>query len=121
MDAKLLIETLKDRGVELRVNGDRIRVEAPQEPDPDTKALLDEVRRRKEEILEALTQETASEVLAASILAENTPEEATRILGFWKRLFGMDLERVRERSGKGGIRENLKQLRKWQGGFRNEK
>ena len=121
MDAKYLIETLKTRGVELRVNGDRIRVEAAQEPDSETKILLNEVRRRKEEILEALTQETASEVLAASILAENTPDEVTQILGIWKRLFGMDLERVRERSGKGGVRENLKQLRKWQGSFRNGK
>ncbi len=50
MDAKLLIETLKTRGVELRVNGDGIQAEAPQEPDPDTKALLDEVRQHREEV-----------------------------------------------------------------------
>ncbi len=50
MDARGLIETLKTRGVELRVNGDRIQVEAPQEPDPNTKALIDEVRQRREEI-----------------------------------------------------------------------
>jgi len=50
MDAKRLIETLKTRGVELRVNGDGIRAEAPQEPDPDTKALLDEIRQHREEI-----------------------------------------------------------------------
>ncbi len=121
MDARSLIETLKARGLTLRVNGDRIRVEAPQEPDSETKALLDEMRQHKKEVLEALTQETASEVLAASILVENTPEEVAQILSIWKRLFGMDLERVRERSDKGGIRENLKQLRKWQGSFRNGK
>ncbi len=50
MDARILIETLKTRGVELRVNGDRIQAEAPQEPDPDTKALLDEVRQHREEV-----------------------------------------------------------------------
>jgi len=50
MDARNLIETLKARGLNLRVNGDRIRVEAPQEPDSETKALLDEVRRHQDEI-----------------------------------------------------------------------
>ena len=45
-----MIETLKTRGVELRVNGDGIQAEAPQEPDPDTKALLDEVRQHREEV-----------------------------------------------------------------------
>ena len=118
MDARYLIEILKARGINLRANGDRIRVEAAQEPDQNTKILLDEVRQHKAEILEALTQETASEILATSILAENTPDEVTQILGIWKRLFYMDLERARERSGKGGVRENLKQLRKWQEGFK---
>ncbi len=50
MDAKLLIERLKTRGVELRVNGDGIQAEAPREPDPDTKVLLDEVRQHREEV-----------------------------------------------------------------------
>jgi len=50
MDAKLLIETLKTRGVELRVNGDGIQAEAPQEPDPDTKALIKEICRHREEV-----------------------------------------------------------------------
>ena len=54
MDARNLIETLKARGVELRVNGDRIQVEAPQEPDSNTKALLDEVRRRRKEVISIL-------------------------------------------------------------------
>ena len=118
MDARALIETLKARGVELRVNGDRIQAEAPEEPDSETKVLLDEVRQHKEEILEALTQETTPEALAASILAENTLGEATRILDFWKRTFGMDLDRVRERSAEAGVSEHLKRLREWQGRFR---
>jgi len=50
MDARALIETLRNRGVDLRVNGDRIRVEAPQEPDGDTKALLAELREHREEV-----------------------------------------------------------------------
>ncbi len=50
MDARGLIETLKARGVELRVNGDRIHVEAPQEPDSHTKALIDALRDHREEV-----------------------------------------------------------------------
>ena len=50
MDTKDLIETLKTRGVELRINGDQIHAEAPQEPDSKTKALLDEVCQRREEV-----------------------------------------------------------------------
>ncbi len=50
MDARVLIERLKARGVELRINGDRIHAETPQEPDSNTKALLDEVRQRREEV-----------------------------------------------------------------------
>ncbi len=54
MDTRILIETLKTRGVELRINGDRIHAEAPQEPDQNTKNLLDEVRRRRMEVISIL-------------------------------------------------------------------
>lgn len=54
MDARTLIETLKGRGLSLRVEGDRIKVEAPQEPDPETKALLSELRQFREEVKEVL-------------------------------------------------------------------
>ena len=57
MDARNLIETLKARGLNLRVNGDRIRVEAPQEPDSETKALLDEVRQHKAAVIQALKED----------------------------------------------------------------
>lgn len=50
MDARNLIETLKGRGLSLRVEGDRIKVEAPHEPDPETKALLWELRQHREEV-----------------------------------------------------------------------
>ncbi len=55
MDARMLIETLKARGVELWVNGNGIQAEASQEPDSDTKALLDEVRQHREEVKALLT------------------------------------------------------------------
>ncbi len=50
MDTKDLIETLKTRGVELRVNGDGIQAEASQEPDSHTKALIDSLRDHREEV-----------------------------------------------------------------------
>lgn len=50
MDARNLIETLKSRGLSLRLDGDQIKVEAPQEPDPETKALLSELRQHREEV-----------------------------------------------------------------------
>ena len=121
MDAKSLIETLKARGLSLRVEGDHIRVEALQEPDSETKALVDEIREHKAEVLEALAQETTPEALAASILAENTSGEAAQILRFWKQTLHIDLERVRERSAEVGVGEHLERLKEWQGSFRNGK
>ena len=50
MDARNLVETLRGRGLFLRVEGDRIKVEAPEEPDIETKALVEELRTHKEEI-----------------------------------------------------------------------
>ena len=50
MDARNLVETLKGRGLFLRLDGDRIKVEASHEPDPETKALLWELRRYREEV-----------------------------------------------------------------------
>ncbi len=118
MDAKSLIETLRARGLTLRVDGDHIQVEAPQEPDRETKALVDEMHEHKAEILEVLTRETLPEVVASSILAEHTTVEATQILAFWKRNFGMDLDWVREQSARVGVREHLERIREYQRRFR---
>jgi len=64
------------------------------------------------------TQETTPEAVATSILAENTTDEANLILQFWKQTFGMDLDRVRERSAMVGVSLHLKQLKKWEDGFK---
>ena len=50
MEAKLLIETLRTRGVELRINGDGIQAVSLRKPDSNTMALLDEVCKLREEI-----------------------------------------------------------------------
>ncbi len=56
MDARILIETLQGRGLSISLVGDRVRVEGPQEPDEDTKALLQELREHKEEVKVLLSQ-----------------------------------------------------------------
>ncbi|OGP98902.1 MAG: hypothetical protein A2W10_04335 [Deltaproteobacteria bacterium RBG_16_55_12] len=111
MDARSLIETLKGRGLSLRVEGDRIKVEAPQEPGPETKALLSELRRHREEvkmILAAPKSETPTpETLAASLLVENEPDEVETILAVWRDIFGMRLDRDQ-------VVRHLEGLRRWQ-------
>ncbi len=81
MDARGLIETLKTRGVELRVNGDRIHVEAPQEPDPNTKALIDELRQRREEVKALLVAPTCWN--CGALMAETTDIYGRRWWACW--------------------------------------
>ena len=132
MDARSLIETLKGRGLSLYLEGERIKVEAPREPDPETMALLSELRQHREEVKmilamlhsraepipktpaqegqeegEAEPQATTPEALAVSVLAEIEPDEVGQILRVWKETFGMDLDRDR-------VTKNLGGLRKWQ-------
>ncbi len=57
MDARVLIETLQSRGISVSLARDKVRVEAPQEPDEDTKALLQELREHKEEVKLFLNEE----------------------------------------------------------------
>ncbi len=56
MDARVLIETLQGRGLSISLARDKIRVEAPKEPDEDTKALLQELREHREEVKSLLSQ-----------------------------------------------------------------
>ena len=105
MDAKLLIETLKTRGVELRVNGDGIQAEASQEPDPDTKALLDEVRQNREEV---------KIILSAKAPGKHQTDEVARILAAWRDLGIKDLDGLRAREGRESVGEHLASLRNWE-------
>ena len=52
-----------------------------------------------------------AEKLAASILAENQPDEVGEILRVWKETFGMDLDRAR-------VTKQLQDLREWQSRWR---
>lgn len=117
MSVQVLLDRAKAKGLNVSLEGSKLKVRASQEPEGEAKALVVELRRRKQEVLEALTQETTPEALAASILAENTQAEAAQILAFWKRAFGVDLERVRERSAEVGVQEHLRRLREWQRRF----
>ena len=44
MDLRALVDTAKAKGLNFRVEGDRIKVEAAIEPDGETKALIDTLR-----------------------------------------------------------------------------
>ena len=120
MTVQELIERAESNGLTILVEGNWIKVKAPQEPKGEARALFEELRHHKEEILKALTQKTSPEALATSILAEHTPDEATQILDFWKQTLGVDVDpaRARDPRVKGGVREHLERLREWQGRFR---
>ena len=111
MDAKLLIERLKTRGVELRVNGDGIQAEAPQEPDPDTVALLDEIPQHREEI---------KIILSAKAPAKEQTDEVARIKAAWRNLGINDLDGVRARAELEPVREHLANLRRWKSKWRTK-
>ena len=50
---------------------------------------------------------TALECLAASVLAENEPDEASSILAIWEEAFDITLDRER-------VAKHLEHLRQWQ-------
>lgn len=54
MDIRTLVDTAKAKGLSFRVDGDRIKVEASTEPDPETKALIDTLRGHKTEVRQIL-------------------------------------------------------------------
>jgi hypothetical protein len=55
MDLRALVETVKNKGVTFKIEGERIKVESQTEPDHETKSILDTLRDRKEELLRVLT------------------------------------------------------------------
>ncbi|MCZ6906696.1 MAG: hypothetical protein O7G28_05375 [Deltaproteobacteria bacterium] len=63
-DARALIQSAQVRVLRLFLDGDKVKVEAPHSLDGDTKALIEELRRHKEEIRSVLTT-------AASIRAQD--------------------------------------------------
>jgi len=58
-----LIEKAESSGLTIRVEGDMIEVRAPQEPEGEARAIIEELRERKQEILEALNPEEEDPVL----------------------------------------------------------
>jgi hypothetical protein len=55
VDIRSLVHTAKARGVTFKIDGDRIKVEARTEPDSETKALLETLRGRRDELRRVLT------------------------------------------------------------------
>jgi len=54
MDIRSLVEAARAKGLAFHVEGDRIKVEAPLEPDLETKALIDTLRGHKAEVRQIL-------------------------------------------------------------------
>ncbi len=59
-DVRSLIETAQTRGLILFLEEGRVKVKAPQELDPETQALIQELREHKEEIRSELAEEDPS-------------------------------------------------------------
>lgn len=55
-DVRSLIDTAQKRGLNLFVVDGRVKVQAPQDLDGETKALLEELREHREEIRSILAQ-----------------------------------------------------------------
>jgi len=55
---------------------------------------------------------TPSETLAAAVLVENTPDEASSILTAWRELFGVRLDRAK-------VTNQLNAQRQWQDQWRD--
>ena len=55
MDIRTLVESVKAKGIEFKIDGDRIVVEAHAEPDNETKALLETLRGQRDELRRVLT------------------------------------------------------------------
>ena len=56
-DVGSLIESAQARGLRLFLEGDKVKIRAPQALDGETKAIIQELRQHREEVLEALAQE----------------------------------------------------------------
>ena len=55
-DIGTLIESAQARGLRLFLAGDKVKVRAPQTPDADTKALIEELKEHREEVKSLLSQ-----------------------------------------------------------------
>lgn len=54
MDIRALMDSMRAKGLSFRVEGDRIKVAAPVEPDNETKALLATLRGHRDELKQVL-------------------------------------------------------------------
>ncbi len=54
-DVRALIESAQARGLRLFIDGDRVKVKAPQSLDEDVKSIIEKLREFKEEIKSVLT------------------------------------------------------------------
>jgi len=66
LSIQVLLDRAKAKGLNVSLEGSKVKVRASREPEGEAKALIAELRQHKAAILEALTQKTAPEALADS-------------------------------------------------------
>jgi len=54
MDIRALMDSVRAKGLTFRVEGERIKIEAPIEPDNETKALIESLRGHRNELRRVL-------------------------------------------------------------------
>jgi len=70
-DVRALIESAQARGLRLFLDGDRVKVNAPQSLDEDAKSIIEELREHKEEIKSVLDADLTLNHIASTILTED--------------------------------------------------
>ena len=70
-DVRALIESAQVRGLRLFLDGDRVKVKAPQSLDENAKALIEELREHKEEIKSVLNADLTLNHIASTFFTED--------------------------------------------------
>ena len=70
-DVRALIESAQVRGLRLFLDGDRVKVKAPQSLDENAKALIEELREHKEEIKSVLNADLTLNHIASTFFTKD--------------------------------------------------
>ena len=81
MDIRALVDSAKAKGLSFYLDGDRIRVQAPNEPDTETKALLEQLRGHREEVKRLLAAPTCWD--CGEITTETTDIYGETVFACW--------------------------------------
>ena len=92
MTVQELLQRAKVNGLTVSLEGGKLKVRTPQEPQGEVRALIEELRQHKGEVLEALTEEDP--LVTQDIMMEEFRRLQKRIIG--SELGGFDYGWIRE-------------------------